>query len=143
ASLVTSWAGKTAERAIRRAIHVPLADAGTSSNGLLTFLPILLLVVAFYFLLIRPQGKRRREALELQSKIGPGDEVQTVGGLYGTVTDVDDESVTLEAAPGVQLRFVRAAIAKVNVSRAKDAPADDADDEDEPADGNADAAKAI
>jgi len=88
-------------------------------------------------------GKRRREALELQSKIGPGDEVQTVGGLYGTVTDVDDESVTLEAAPGVHLRFLRGAIAKVNVSHAKDATADDADDEDEPADGNADTAKAI
>lgn len=117
------------------------ADPGTSSNSLLTFLPILLLVVAFYFLLIRPQGKRRREALALQSKIGPGDEVQTVGGLYGTVTDVDDESVTLEAAPGVQLRFVRAAIAKVNVSHAQDAVADDA--EDETAEGNADTAKAI
>ena len=115
------------------------ADPGTSSNSLLTFLPILLLVVAFYFLLIRPQGKRRREALALQSKIGPGDEVQTVCGLYGTVTD--DESVTLEAAPGVQLRFVRAAIAKVNVSHAQDAVADDA--EDETAEGNADTAKAI
>lgn len=119
-----------------------LADTGTSSNGLLTFLPILLLVVAFYFLLIRPQGKRRRDALALQSKIGPGDEVQTVGGLYGTVTDVDDESVTLEAAPGVHLRFLRGAIAKVNVSHAA-AEADDAEDSDEPADGNADTAKAI
>jgi preprotein translocase subunit YajC len=119
------------------------ADTGTSSNSLLTFLPIVLLVVAFYFLLIRPQGKRRREALALQSKIGPGDEVQTVGGLYGTVTDVDDASVTLEAAPGVHLRFVRAAIAKVNVSHANDAVADDAEEADEVADGNADTAKAI
>jgi preprotein translocase subunit YajC len=121
---------------------VLLADTGTSSNGLLTFLPILLLVVAFYFLLIRPQGKRRRDALALQSKIGPGDEVQTVGGLYGTVTDVDDESVTLEAAPGVHLRFLRGAIAKVNVSHAA-AEADDAEDPDEPADGKTDTAKAI
>ena len=119
------------------------ADTGSGSNSLLTFLPILLLVVAFYFLLIRPQGKRRREALELQSKIGPGDEVQTVGGLYGTVTDVDDQSVTLEAAPGVHLRFLRGAIAKVNVSHAKDAAADDAEDADEPADGSSDTAKAI
>ena len=69
-------------------------------SGLLTFLPIILLIAAMYFLMIRPQSKRRREAQEMQSRLAPGDEVQTVGGLYGTVVAVDDESVTLEAAPG-------------------------------------------
>ena len=72
-----------------------------------------------YFLLIRPQNKRRREAQEMQSQLGPGDEVQTVGGLFGTVTAIDDDSVTIEAAPGVQLRFARGAIARV-VTRASE-----------------------
>ena len=110
--------------------------APSSSSSLLTFLPIILLVAAMYFLMIRPQSKRRREAQMMQSSLGPGDEVQTVGGLYGTVTAVDDESVNIEAAPGVDLRFARGAIAKVTTKRAVEAD-EDAEDE------NADAAKTI
>ena len=72
-----------------------------------------LIVGAMYFLMIRPQNKRRREAQEMQSKLGPGDEVQTVGGLFATVVSADDEAVTLEAAPGVEFRFARGAIARV------------------------------
>ena len=82
-------------------------------GGLLTFLPIILLIVLMYFLMIRPQSKRRREAQTMQSRLAPGDEVQTVGGLFGTVLDVDDEAVTLEPSPGVAMRFARGAIARV------------------------------
>lgn len=88
-------------------------DGGGGSNGLFTFLPLLLIIVAFYFLLIRPNNRRRREQMELQSRIAPGDEVRTTSGLYGIVVATDDESVTIEAAPGVELRFVRGAIATV------------------------------
>lgn len=88
-------------------------EQASSGSGLLTFLPIILIVAAMYFLMIRPQSKRRREAQQLQSLVAPGDDVQTVGGLYGTVSAVDDESVTIEAAPGVSLRYARGAIARV------------------------------
>lgn len=111
-------------------------SAPSSGSSLLTFLPIVLLVAAMYFLMIRPQSKKRREAQEMQSKLGTGDEVQTVGGLYGTVTAVDDESVTIEAAPGVEMRFARGAIARVTTRRAME------DDEPE-ADEDSDAAKTI
>lgn len=110
--------------------------AASGGSNLLTFLPIVLLVAAMYFLMIRPQSKRRREAQEMQSRLGAGDEVQTVGGLYGTVTAVDDESVTLEAAPGVEMRFARGAIARVTTRRAVE------DDEPE-TDEDSDAAKTI
>ncbi|MGX7674816.1 preprotein translocase subunit YajC [Plantactinospora sp. DSM 117369] len=76
-------------------------------------LMIVLLFVVMYFMMIRPQQKRRREAEQMQSSIGPGDEVVTIGGLYGTVTSVDDETVMLEVAPGVQTRYARPAIARV------------------------------
>jgi preprotein translocase subunit YajC len=88
-------------------------QTGSGGSGLLTFLPIILLVAAMYFLMIRPQSKRRREAQQMQSALAPGDEVQTVGGLFATVTDIDDEAVTLEAAPGVEMRYARGAIARV------------------------------
>ena len=91
------------------------AEQAPASGGssLLTFLPIILLIAAMYFLMIRPQSKKRREAQEMQSRLSPGDEVQTVGGLYATVVAVDDESATLEAAPGVSMRYARGAIARV------------------------------
>jgi preprotein translocase subunit YajC len=109
-------------------------DAATGGgSNLLSFLPIIAIVVLMYFLLIRPQSKRRKDAQAMQSHLGHGDQVQTVGGLFGVVTAIDDDAVTIEAAPGVELRFGRGAIARV-VTR-KDAP--EIDDE------NAEAAKTI
>jgi preprotein translocase subunit YajC len=95
--------------------HVPLA-ADSAGSSLLSYLPIILIIAAMYFLLIRPQSRRRREAAQMQAQLGPGDEVQTVGGLFGRIDSVDDEAVVLEAAPGVKLRYLRGAIARV-VSR--------------------------
>ncbi|MBF9132763.1 preprotein translocase subunit YajC [Plantactinospora sp. S1510] len=74
---------------------------------------IVLLFGVMYFMMIRPQQRKRREAEQMQSSIGAGDEVVTIGGLYGTVTGVDDETVMLEVAPGVQTRYARPAIARV------------------------------
>ena len=74
---------------------------------------IVVLFGVMYFLMIRPQQRRRREAEQMQSSIGPGDQVVTIGGLYGTVTSIDDETVMLEVAPGVQTRYARPAIARV------------------------------
>jgi preprotein translocase subunit YajC len=116
----------------REGIHVLLAQDGSSGgSSLLSFLPIILIIAAMYFLLIRPQNKRRREAMEMQSKIGPGDEILTVGGLYGTVVATDDESVTLAAAPGVELRFARSAIGKVLTSTQVDEPEVDEDSDED------------
>ncbi|WP_026189479.1 preprotein translocase subunit YajC [Salinispora mooreana] len=101
-------------------------------GGAGSFTPILMIVLLFgvmYFMMIRPQQKRRREAANMQSSLGHGDEVVTIGGLYGTVTGVDDETVLLEVAPGVETRYARPAIARV-VTKAEEpaeAAADDAD----------------
>jgi preprotein translocase subunit YajC len=91
------------------------SQGGGSSYSLLIMMAILF--GGMYFLMIRPQQKRRREIESMQSSIGPGDEIVTVGGLYGTVVEIDDEAVTLEVAPGVSNRYARGAIARV-VNRA-------------------------
>ncbi|HEX5596337.1 MAG TPA: preprotein translocase subunit YajC [Micromonosporaceae bacterium] len=88
------------------------AEPGGGAGGLMPILMIVLLFGVMYFMMIRPQQKRRREAEQMQSALGPGDEVVTIGGLYGKVASIDDESVMLEVAPGVQTRYVRAAIAR-------------------------------
>jgi preprotein translocase subunit YajC len=87
-----------------------------ASGGSSSFLPLLMIVLLFgvmYFMMIRPQQKRRRDAQQMQSTLGQGSEVVTIGGLYGTVVSSDDETVTLEAAPGVHVRYARQAIAKI------------------------------
>lgn len=84
--------------------------AGGSSFGLLV--PVLMLVV-FYFLLIRPQNKRAKEQREMLAKIAAGDEVSTSGGILGKVTDVGDQFVTLEIAPGVSIKLEKFQVGKV------------------------------
>ena len=90
-------------------------------------MPLLLIILLFgvmYFLMIRPQQKRRREAQEMQSRLGPGDQIVTIGGLHGSVVSVTDDVVTLEVAPGVNVRFARPAIARGMV-REEPAPAEE------------------
>ncbi|RZU49005.1 protein translocase subunit yajC [Krasilnikovia cinnamomea] len=97
-----------------------------------SFTPLLLIALLFgvmYFMMIRPQQKRRREAQAMQSALGPGDQVVTIGGLHGTVTAADDEVVTIEASPGVELRFARPAIARVVKPETTATAADEAESE--------------
>jgi preprotein translocase subunit YajC len=93
---------------------IPLAQAGGAGGSNVTFfLSLAMLVGIFYFLLIRPQQKRVRQQRELIDSLGVGDEVITIGGVFGTVADQDDESVTLRVEPdGTRVRFVKQAIAR-------------------------------
>ncbi|HEY9408567.1 MAG TPA: preprotein translocase subunit YajC [Jiangellaceae bacterium] len=87
-------------------------------------LPVLLIAV-FYFLLIRPQQKQRRQMTELQQSITPGTRVMTGAGLLGTVVSIDDDEVELEVAPGVTNRYVRRAIVNVVPERGAAQPGPD------------------
>jgi preprotein translocase subunit YajC len=83
------------------------------TGGNVTFLISLALMVAiFYFLLIRPQQRRARQQRELVGSLAVGDEVVTIGGMFGTITDMDDESVTLDVGSGTRIRFVKQAVAR-------------------------------
>jgi len=90
--------------------------AAAESSGSSSLLPLLLLVGLFalmYFMVIRPQSQRRKQMQQMQQSIQAGTKVITIGGLYGTVVSIDDDSVTLEVAPGITNRFARGAIGKV------------------------------
>jgi preprotein translocase subunit YajC len=76
-------------------------------------IPLILLVAVFYFLLIRPQQKQRRQLQSVQQTLEPGSKVMTGSGLIGTVAEIDGDEVVLEVAPGVTNRFVRRAIVQV------------------------------
>ena len=90
-----------------------LAQSSGNSGG--SFAPLLLLVLMggfFYFLMIRPQRNRARAQRDLLAGIEVGDEVMTIGGLYGTVRAVEDDRVTLEVSPNVEMTFAKTAIAR-------------------------------
>lgn len=114
-------------------MHFAADPASGGGNILYTILPLIVIFAAIYFLMLRPQSKKRRDAAQMQSKLGPGDEVQTVDGMFGTVAAVDGDEVRIEAAPGVELRFARGAIARV-VTRVAEDETDSADETDSTAD---------
>ncbi len=75
-------------------------------------LPLLLMFVLMWALLIRPQQRRMREHQAVVASLRAGDEVITAGGIYGTVQAVDEDSMILQVAPGVELRVLRAAVSQ-------------------------------
>ena len=68
------------------------------------FLPFIVIIVLFYFLLIRPQQKRAKQARELQLNIEPGDRVMLTAGLFGTVSEVEETTtnIKVEIADGAE-----------------------------------------
>lgn len=80
-------------------------------DGLITQVgPLLLIFAVFYFLIIRPQQKRQRERSSMLGAIKKNDKVVTIGGLHGTVVELDDNTITLQVNESTQLVFERHAV---------------------------------
>ena len=92
--------------------HAQTAGA-TQGPGMLNMLILPLMLVVFYFLLIRPQQKRHKEHQAMLSKLAAGDEVVTAGGLLGRVTEVSDSFITVEIADGVRIKVQRQQITQL------------------------------
>jgi preprotein translocase subunit YajC len=89
-------------------------DEAAGDGGLLfSLLMIAGLFAVFYFLLVRPNRRRRQTIEKLQSQLAVGDEVMTSSGLYATVAELDDKTVILETSEGVYSRYARGAIMEV------------------------------
>lgn len=89
------------------------AAAAEQPDPFLSFLPLIVIFVIFWFLIIRPQMKRAKELRKMQEALQKGDEVVTIGGQLGRVVDLKDQYVTLELAKGVHSIFQRSAIQTV------------------------------
>lgn len=86
------------------------AQTGDAGGGLLGLLPFVLIIVVFYFLLIRPQQKRTKQHREMVTNLKKGDEVVTNGGTLGRITDVGENFITLEVAEGIQVKVQNQAV---------------------------------
>lgn len=86
AAAVTEAAAATGEE---------LAEMNPVAALLTSFLPLILMGVVFYFFLIRPQRKKDKKVKEMLAALKPGDRVTTIGGIYGTIMSIKDETITL------------------------------------------------
>lgn len=85
---------------------------GSEANPLMSFLPLILIVVVFYFFMIRPQMKRQKDLRKFRDSIKKGDNVVTTGGIYGKVAEVKDAVVILQVDNDVKLRVDKSAVVK-------------------------------
>lgn len=84
---------------------------GGEGGGLLSFLPLILIILVFYLFFIRPQMKRTKEQRKFRETLQKGDKVVTIGGLHGKVTEVGETTITMEVSPQVKMTFEKSAIA--------------------------------
>lgn len=89
----------------------PAGSAG-ASNPLVSFLPLILVFVVFYFFMIRPQMKKQKEMTNYRSSLKKGDKVVTTGGIYGRIYEVKDNYVTMDVGGDVRLKVDKNALLK-------------------------------
>jgi preprotein translocase subunit YajC len=89
------------------------AGAAPQTDTLLTFLPMVAIFVVFYFLLIRPQQKKAKEARTMLEALEKGNEIVTAGGILGRIVKLDEQYVTVEIAPNAQMVVQRTAISQL------------------------------
>ena len=88
-------------------------ESGTAggAQGMMGMLfPLVVFVLIFYFFIIRPQRKRQKQHDNLISGIGRGDQIVTIGGFFGTVREVRDDTFLIELAEGVRVRILKSAV---------------------------------
>ena len=78
-----------------------------------TIVPFLLIIVVFYFLILRPQQKRAKERTKLLEGVKKGDKIITAGGLHGTVEGLEDKTVLIKIADNVKVKIEKTGIATI------------------------------
>jgi preprotein translocase subunit YajC len=94
----------------------PAPADGKAVNPLAQLVPLILLMVVFWFILIRPQQKKAKEHAQMLTKLKAGDRVVTSAGIVGTVTHVKDKVVTVRTAGDTKLEFTKGSIAEITES---------------------------
>jgi preprotein translocase subunit YajC len=86
-------------------------QAGSQPGGFALFLPLILIMVIFYFLMIMPAQRRQKKVAEMLKDLKTGDKVITNGGIYGTIAGLEPDAVQLRIAEQVKIKVSRSAIA--------------------------------
>jgi preprotein translocase subunit YajC len=87
--------------------------AAPAGNAFVQLIPLILIVVIFWFLLIRPQMKRNKQHREMVAALSSGDEVITSGGILGKITQVGESFISVKLADGLEIKVQKHAVAQV------------------------------
>ena len=90
----------------------PAGGTAGQGNALVTFLPLILVFVVFYFFMIRPQMKKQKEMNNYRNSLKKGDKVITTGGIYGRVHEVRDNYIFMDAGGDIKLKVDKNALVK-------------------------------
>lgn len=90
----------------------PAGGSSGQGNAMVTFLPLLLVFVVFYFFMIRPQMKKQKDMSNYRNSLKKGDKVVTTGGIYGRINEVKDTYVMLEVGGDLKLKVDKNALLK-------------------------------
>ena len=82
------------------------------ANPLMTFLPLVLIIVVFYFFMIRPQMKRQKELRKFQESLSKGDKVIIAGGIFGKITEVKEEYVVVEIDENAKVKVIKSSVVR-------------------------------
>lgn len=93
-------------------VYLFLQATQGQSNPLITFLPLILVFVVFYFFMIRPQMKKQKEMNSYRSSLKRGDKVVTTGGIYGRIHEVKENSVLMDVGGDIKLKVDKSALLK-------------------------------
>jgi len=85
---------------------------GAQPNPFMSFLPLILIILVFYFFMIRPQMRRQKELRKFRDSIQKGDNVVTTGGIYGKVAEIKETTILLQVDEGVKLKVDKSAVVK-------------------------------
>jgi len=88
-------------------------QTGGGMESLMSLLPFVLIIVVFYFLILRPQQKRQKERQKLLDSIKKGDRVITAGGIHGTVEGIEDKVLLVKIAESVKVKVERSSITTI------------------------------
>jgi preprotein translocase subunit YajC len=86
---------------------------GGTGNLVSTFLPFIVIIAIFYFLIIRPQNKKQKETQKMLAAVKKGDKIVTIGGVHGVISTVRESSVVVKVDDNTKIEFSRSAIASV------------------------------
>lgn len=92
--------------------YLLMAAPQEGANPLMTFMPLLIIIVIFYFFMIRPQVKRQKELRAFRESLSKGDKVVTTGGIYGKILEVKDNHVMMQVDDNVTIKVDKAAVIK-------------------------------
>jgi preprotein translocase subunit YajC len=90
--------------------NILLMTGGSQAGGIAQFIPLVLIIVVFYFFMIRPQLKKAKDQKKFRENLAKGDKIITIGGIHGKINEIQDTTLIIEVEGGHKLKIEKNAV---------------------------------